>query len=328
MKKGMRIGLALIISGMAFFTLVGALNPEWKLVSRVSGTVQSLAAQDNTWNSILQARLLRDGDQARTLENSRAKIQLADQSVVTLGERTTVEIVKFQLKENKRIVEIKLGIGRLRANISKFFKGESSFEVKTTNTTLAARGTEFYVDVAPDEGRKDSSHGVPAYLASSENPDPRADAGGTGNMTVYLIVYGGAVNVTTPLGSRIFHAGESGFVTSRGVIIINPPAPPPPIMSAAGWRVDQDLRSSLRPQRPQGLGSIYSPLTPDGQHSGIPSGSGDSGTGQFIPAGSGSPNGTVPPPIFINPQASGGSQQGTINGVVSPGVGTIHITIK
>jgi hypothetical protein len=333
MKKAQRTGLAMILSGILFCSLTGALNPEWKLVSRVSGTVQSLAAQDNTWNSILQTRLLRDGDRARTLEKSRAKIQLADQSVVTMGENTTVEIVKFQLKENKRIVELKLGIGRLRANVAKFLKGDSSFEVKTTNTTLAARGTEFYVDVMP-EGQKVSSASSPPSLASLGTHGPQTDAAGDDRMTIYFIVFSGVVNATTPTGSRLFYAGQSGSVTPAGVIIINPPTPPPPIVSAPGWTLDGDLRLMLRPQPPQGAGSIYQPMLPSGQVSGEPSGTGDGTTGswgpegEYVPPGSGSPGGTVPPPIFINPAASGGIQNGAINGTISPGAGSIHITIK
>lgn len=186
-----------------------AVDPQWKLVARVAGTVESQKAEQDTWNFIWESRMLKDGDKARTAADSRAKICLADQTVLTIGENSLVEMSQFKLTPQSRIVKLKLEFGKLRSRVEKFLGKESKFEVTTPNAVLAARGTDFYVD---------------------QEKVTKQFGGGC-----YVIVFSGTVNVNTPTGLFTLLPGQAGLVTSAGQFFLNPPqiqtgggaAPPP-----------------------------------------------------------------------------------------------------
>lgn len=143
--------LILVVIFIAVFVLVNiqsirALESRWKLVVRVKGDVDSQRFQKTTWKKIWQSRMLANGDKARTHSDSRANIRLADQSVITIGENTIVEMSQFELTPKSRLVKINLLVGKLRVKVSKFLGKKSKFEVTTPTAVLAARGTDFYCE--------------------------------------------------------------------------------------------------------------------------------------------------------------------------------------
>lgn len=265
MKRVVRSLLCVSICLFIFLSLAGAIHPEWKLVSRISGNVESLKAHESDWLRIHQSKLLEDGDRARTLKESRAKIQLADQSVVTIGEKTTVEMSQFKLKENARIVELKLLAGKVRVKVAKFLKGDSHFEMRTNESVLAARGTDFYVEVQK-EGQAFRNGDNIVGGALEDTSSPGASSGG--GESVYFCVYQGIVEAHRGTQSHTFYAGESGFITAAGAIIVNPKSIPSSFSAAPG-DVDQDLREAPEmqshfepPQPPPGFPEPGSPPPP------------------------------------------------------------------
>jgi len=174
------------------------LDPDWKLVARLNGTVESQKAQQDSWNFIWESRMLKDGDKARTSANSRAKICLADQSVLTIGENSLVEMSEFKMTPQSRIVKLKLEFGKLRSRVEKFLGKESRFEVTTPNAVLAARGTDFLVD--------------------QEKVTRQFGVGGC-----YVVVFSGTVNINTPTGAYSLLPGQTGLVTTGGQFFLNPP---------------------------------------------------------------------------------------------------------
>lgn len=192
------LAVSLVIFPLFLARCAWGLDPDWKLVARVTGTVESQKAQQDSWNFIWESRMLKDGDKARTSANSRAKICLADQSVLTIGENSLVEMSEFKMTPQSRIVKLKLEFGKLRSRVEKFLGKESRFEVTTPNAVLAARGTDFLVD--------------------QEKVTRQFGVGGC-----YIVVFSGTVNVNTPTGAYSLIPGQTGLVTTGGQFFLNPP---------------------------------------------------------------------------------------------------------
>lgn len=187
-----------------------AVESQWKLVVRVKGDVQSQKADESQWQYIWQSKMLKDGDKARTLKDSRAKITLSDQTVVTIGENTVVEVSKFQLTEKSRTAAFKLLSGKLRVQVGKFFTGKSDIKVETPSAVLAARGTDFFVE------------------------QQEVTKQGPGNMLT-VIVFDGIVGVNTATQSLSVTAGNMLVIGATGGVIVSPVslAPGVPVMTSA-----------------------------------------------------------------------------------------------
>jgi co-chaperonin GroES (HSP10) len=87
-------------------------------------------------------------DIIRTEGTSKIKIYFDDESVLTLGENTTLSLEEYTLSllDDKRSVLLNLIRGRLRAIVGKIIGGAGSrYEVKTPTSITGVRGTHFYV---------------------------------------------------------------------------------------------------------------------------------------------------------------------------------------
>ena len=87
-------------------------------------------------------------DVIETHRESRTKAFFEDDSVLTVGENSLVEITEhiYDPDQNRRSMVVKLMQGKLRALVSKVFKGAGSkFEIHTPTAVAAARGTYFVV---------------------------------------------------------------------------------------------------------------------------------------------------------------------------------------
>ncbi|MBI4166337.1 MAG: FecR domain-containing protein [Acidobacteria bacterium] len=110
---------------------VSALLPK-ALAERATGS-KDLALQDPVfWNDLV-----------KTLEAGRLRIILEDQSVLSVGARSTMRIVQHDAKTRQTLLE--LGFGRVRARVVKGLAPQANFEVMTRTAALGSVGTEFYV---------------------------------------------------------------------------------------------------------------------------------------------------------------------------------------
>ncbi|MCL5037255.1 MAG: FecR family protein [Chloroflexi bacterium] len=301
-----------------------AVSEAWKLVARINGKVESQKSNEAGWSPIWQARLLRDGDRARTLGDSRARIILADKSYVILGQNTTVELENFKLTPQSRFVNLKLLTGRLRAEVSKFMGKDSNFEITTPNGVLSARGTEFFVEQKPENEEP---------VAGEEET---AQLGGLGNTV--LMVFSGAVWVA---GSTPVYAGQSAIIQPGGFTMIYQTGalPPGAVLGGGtegegtegtggtegGGDPDVDLTQSTGTGDQQ-----FGPANQGGQSFGDGGTGGQGNQGEIIP---------TPPsygiiPILISPGtghlffgiAPGGGGQLPVN--VNPGTGNFNVIIR
>lgn len=223
MQKKIILVLLVLFAIFLYATPVYSASDDWKVVIRVDGTVQSQKYQQVAWDNIWQSKMLKDGDKARTLKDSRANIRLADNSVITIGENTTVQMTDFKLTPQSRIAKLNLLAGKLRIKVGKFFGKESKFEVTTPTAVLAARGTDFYVE--------ETSKNEQASLVSLAP---------AGSLTV--MVFEGSVNAN--VGGQSFTVPAGQMITATpGGILINPlpqvTAPAPTVASTGGGEQQQ-----------------------------------------------------------------------------------------
>ncbi|HLP78430.1 MAG TPA: FecR family protein, partial [Candidatus Paceibacterota bacterium] len=107
-----------------------------------AGQVEFVSSGGTNWQPAAVGLALKPGDRIRTLERSRAAVQLSDRSVIRLDQRTTLEILPPQRSERKRF--------GLPGGAVYFFNREKPADVEF-DTPLAAgaiRGTEFLLEVA------------------------------------------------------------------------------------------------------------------------------------------------------------------------------------
>ena len=87
-------------------------------------------------------------DTYETEAEARAKLLLADDSLLTLGEKTRLQITEdvYNPAQNRRSASMNLLSGRVRVLVGKIFTGAGSkFEIHTPTAVAAARGTYYIV---------------------------------------------------------------------------------------------------------------------------------------------------------------------------------------
>lgn len=202
MKKIHLISL-LIIFSLFLCSIAFAIDSSWKLVAKLAGTVQYQKQGDNAWVAIWSQRMLQDGDMIKTLEKSRAAVRLSDQSVVTVGEETIIDMAEFKINDSQRKCNIKITIGSIRVKVEKFL-GNDQFEIETPNATLAARGTDFYVE--QEKVTKDDGAGL-----------------------TKVALFSGSLQINTTTETTLLTYGQTAFIDTAGNIILNPASFPLPV---------------------------------------------------------------------------------------------------
>ncbi len=87
-------------------------------------------------------------DIVETQKESRTKALFEDESLLTVGENSRIEITEhiYDPNQNLRRMVVRLVQGRLRVLVAKTFTGAGSkFEIHTPTAAAAARGTYFVV---------------------------------------------------------------------------------------------------------------------------------------------------------------------------------------
>jgi len=115
---------------------------DWRLVVKLQGQVQSSVDNQVSWQPVFAQRLLRDNDAARTMADSKARIQLPDGSVAIMAPNTTAVLKEYDKEKGK--VRLRVESGGVRAKVTKAF-GRGRFELDTRNGVLAAEGTDYAV---------------------------------------------------------------------------------------------------------------------------------------------------------------------------------------
>jgi hypothetical protein len=114
------------------------------MVTAVKGDVTVVRAGSGSTGGLEEGDTLNVGDKVMTGERSRIKMLMADDSVLTLGQKATLVIEDYSVDESRgeRNSVLKLVAGNLRSIVSKVFGSDKSkFEVHTPTAIAGARGT-------------------------------------------------------------------------------------------------------------------------------------------------------------------------------------------
>jgi len=120
-------------------------------VLAVEGTAEVRAANATLWEPLQFRAAVFPNDTVRTAADSKAKILLRDDSIMTLAERSEMQFTEFLLTPQQRRTLVSLTLGKLRVVTTKIFGAGSVTEVRTANTVAGVRGTTFVVMFIPPE---------------------------------------------------------------------------------------------------------------------------------------------------------------------------------
>jgi hypothetical protein len=120
-------------------------------VLAVDGTAEVRAANTTTWEPLQFRAVLFPNDTVRTAANSKVKVLLRDESIMTMAERSEMQFTEFLLTPQQRRTIVNLALGSLRVVTTRIFGAGSSTEVRTANTVAGVRGTTFVVIFVPPE---------------------------------------------------------------------------------------------------------------------------------------------------------------------------------
>jgi FecR-like protein len=159
-------------------------------------------------------------DVIQTQADSRAKALFDDDSILTVGENSRVEVNEFiyDPANNQRSTVLRLLQGKARALVGKFFAGLGSrFEVHTPTAAATARGTYFVVWIEEKASQKVGMNETGTVRAVSFQGLEVAElqAGGTG-----------VANIGSS-GGVAFTSGGQTVLVPPGTFSFAPPGAPP-----------------------------------------------------------------------------------------------------
>src|SRR5215510_12100739 len=151
------VALVLTLLGMACMPRQSWGQEDQRLgtVLAVEGTAEVRAANATTWEPLQFRAALFPNDTVRTAANSKVKVLLRDDSIMTLAERSEMQFTEFLLTPQQRRTIVSLTLGKLRVVTTKIFGAGSATEVRTANTVAGVRGTTFIVIFVPPEVKTD-----------------------------------------------------------------------------------------------------------------------------------------------------------------------------
>jgi len=149
---GIRRSIGILAMALTLMGIAWAPGQSWGqtderigTVLAVDGTAEVRAANATTWEPLQFRAALFQNDTVRTAADSKAKILLRDDSIVTLAERGEMQFSEFLLTPQRRRTVVSLALGKLKMITATIFGAGSATEVRTANTVAGVRGTTFVV---------------------------------------------------------------------------------------------------------------------------------------------------------------------------------------
>jgi hypothetical protein len=143
---------------LMLFGLVAAPRWSWGQATEQIGTVivvenvAEVRAQDATeWERVRFRDAILLNDTMRTGADSKVKVLLRDDSIITLSERSEMEFTEFLLTPERQRTIVSLLIGTVRVITTRLLRAGSATEVHTLNTVAGIRGTDLLVTFIPPD---------------------------------------------------------------------------------------------------------------------------------------------------------------------------------
>lgn len=123
------------------------------MVSAVEGEVEAQVEGEASWEKLALKDDLYLGDTIRTQTNSKVKMVFKDDSTVSLGPQSVMQIKVFDYAPQKeqRVSTFAVAQGKARAVVGRLFGSDSKFEIETPTAIAGVRGTFFMVWVLSPE---------------------------------------------------------------------------------------------------------------------------------------------------------------------------------
>ena len=156
MGTGRRIGIVTL--ALALLGLLISATQSWGqddarigTVLAVDGIAEARAVNATAWEPLQFRAAIFQNDTVRTGADSKVKILLRDDAIMTLAERSEMEFTEFLLnpEQNQRRSIVSLALGKLRVVTTRIFGAGSETQVRTANTVAGVRGTSFVVIFTP-----------------------------------------------------------------------------------------------------------------------------------------------------------------------------------
>ena len=115
-------------------------------VGKVTG-ISASASQDRI--PIVSNNVVRSNEVLTTNRSGRLRVQLDDGSILSLGSDTQFKVLKHDAASGDTVVN--LAAGRLRSRVVKLRKSGTKFQVSTPQARITVVGTDFFLDVSPEQ---------------------------------------------------------------------------------------------------------------------------------------------------------------------------------
>jgi len=146
-----------LLAGSATIAIPGVQAQERQPAAEIIALVGNVEIKSPPESQFRQAKLkdpLYPRDQVRTLEKSRAKLWFKDETILMLGEKTTLDISQFQMdnQDRRQNALFKVLSGTMRFIIHKFYKGlPPGVQVEGLTAVMGIRGSDCIIEVrSPD----------------------------------------------------------------------------------------------------------------------------------------------------------------------------------
>ena len=117
----------------------------------VENVAEVRAREATAWERLHFRDAVLVNDTVRTAAASKVKILLRDDSIMTLGEHSEMQLTTFLLTREQRRTVVNLVLGTLRVITTRIFGADSATEVHTLNTVAGIRGTDMVVSFSPPD---------------------------------------------------------------------------------------------------------------------------------------------------------------------------------
>ena len=115
-------------------------------VTRLKG--DAVAVQDARPRVLALRELVFVGDVISTGPGARLEVRMIDDSILTLGERTSFVVIDYVYRENAANAVLRLMTGVMRAASGKIAgRADASFELATEFATVGIRGTAYWAGI-------------------------------------------------------------------------------------------------------------------------------------------------------------------------------------
>ena len=114
-------------------------------VLAVEGVAEVRAAPATEWERLRFKDLIFLNDTLRTAANSKVKVLLRDDSIMTLAEQSEMQFTDFLLTDQQRRSIVNLFVGKVRMLTTRLFGGGSFAEVHTPNAVAGVRGSDEHI---------------------------------------------------------------------------------------------------------------------------------------------------------------------------------------